>query len=91
MRLSIKHIDLFGGGMQDFPNFLEGLRAHCEARFIPKYVVFCSYIPFRSYLDFFDEAVEECGFRLRIFDIVSGKLIHGPSDFILREVFGIKR
>lgn len=36
MRLNIKHIDLFGGGMQDFPNLLEGLRAHCEARFIPE-------------------------------------------------------
>lgn len=36
MRLNIKRIDLFGGAMQDFPNFLEGVRAHREARFIPE-------------------------------------------------------
>ena len=74
-----------------FPNFLEGLGTHREARFISEKVEFRGDISVLSYLDPFHEAVEERGFRLRIGDVVSGELIHGPSDFILREAFGIKR
>ena len=74
-----------------FPNLLEVLRAHGEVRSVPEEVVFCRYIPFRSYFDSLDEAIEEGGFRLGIGDIVGGQLLHGESYLILGKALGIQR